>query len=454
MSAARIRDLVLGVVALALVCAGLTVAYLSYARVLVAHEDITLRTDVVGNALRVGSDVKYHGVPIGRVSAINATDAGADLTLALEPDTLQIVPANAVARLLPSTLFGERYVMLVSPEATGPSADTIEAGAVIAQDDSAEAAELQQVFDEMLPMLRAIQPDKLSAMLDEFATMLRGNGEDLGDSLVAWSKYVKKMNPKVPQMAEDFERLASVADSWNIAAPDLIDALATMTTSSQLLVDERDNLADMYATVIGSADTAKGWVSDNHQTIDILTEQSRAALRASSPYASQFPCLFRAAKDMKPRMEKVLGVGTDEPGLHTVVRVMPAREKYLVGRDDIRFTAKDPGPRCPYVTGQVGTSSARTPAAKDNRAWPATSGAASPDKGGRQEPVTIAPPPVAPGTAYLSALTGLGQANSPAEAEMIAQILAPAQGMAPSEYPQWSGLLLGPTLRNTKVVLK
>ena len=50
--------------------------------------------------------------------------------------------------------------------------------------------------------------------------------------------------------------------------------------------------------------------------------------------------------------------------------------------------------------------------------------------------------------------TGLGQANSPAENQILAELLAPAQGMAPSDYPGWSSLLLGPSLRGTKVVLK
>lgn len=471
MSAARLRDLLLGLVALSLIVAGLGVAYLKYARVLTSSETITLQTDVVGNALQKGSDVKFQGVPIGYVDAIRATDAGAELTLALSPETLAVVPENVVARLLPKTMFGERYVALVAPEATGASSQTISAGAVITQDDSAEAAELQQVFDEMLPVLRAIQPEKLSAMLSEFATMLQGNGADLGDSMVAWSDYVKKMNPKVPQMAEDFRRLASVADSWSIAAPDLVDALATMTTSSKLLVDEKANLAQMYAGVTGSAQTAGAWVGDNHDTIDILTEESAAALRASSPYASQFPCLFEAVAGMKPRMDKALGKGTDQPGMHAVVQVMPAREKYLAGKDDIKLTKRDPGPRCPYVSGTVGTRKARAAVGRTDRtgharektagsgtAWP--SGETTTAAGNRtgdtagDEPPMIAPPPAATGQSYLSALVGLGEANSPGENQLIAEVLAPSQGMAPIDYPGWNSLLLGPTLRNTKVVLK
>lgn len=466
MNAARMRDSLLGLLAITLLAGGLTVAYLSYSRALVPAEKVILRTDVVGNALQVGSDVKYRGVPIGRVARIEATDAGADLRLDLDPEAMEQVPGNVAARLLPKTMFGERYVALVVPAptsglsavGTGGSGATLKAGAVIRQDASAEAAELQQVFDEMLPMLRAIQPDKLAAMLAEFSTMLNGNGKSLGDSLVAWSEYVQKMNPKVPAMADDFAKLARVADSWNIAAPDLVEAMATMTTSSKLLVDEQDNLRDVYASVIGSADSAGGWVKANHDTIDILTDRSRDALRASSPYASQFPCLFRAVAAMKPRMDKALGAGTGEPGMHAVLTVVPGRTKYLAGKDDIRYAQGTPGPRCPYVTGQVGSSPAKNTRASGG-AWPSTGaaptdGVQTEDTDTGQTPPTIGPPPGAPAASYLTALTGLGDANSPGENQLISELVAPTQSLAPSDYPAWSSLLLGPTLRNTKVVLK
>ncbi len=451
MNAGRIRDILLGVLTLALLAGGLAVAYLSYSRALIPHRDVILRTDVVGNALQVGSDVKLNGVPVGSVAKISATDEGADLKLALDPATLDKVPDNVVARLLPKTMFGERYVALVLPPQ--PSSSTLQAGDVIHQDASAEAAELQQVLDELLPVLKAVQPEKLSAMLSEFSDMLRGQGKELGDTMVEWSRYVKKLNPKVPQMSEDLASLARVADQWNVAAPDLVDALSTMTTSMTTLADKQVQLRDVYASVISSADTARDWVSDNHDTIVVLSKESRAALRATEPYASQFPCLFRAVANMKPKMDQALGADTDEPGMHGILTVMPARSKYLVGKDDVHFTKGDPPPRCPYVTGEVGTEAAKQSAdtsEEQMRSWPQVPVA----DGSTDDPAQIGPPPGAQAQSYLMALAGLGDANSPGENQLIAELVAPTQGMAPSEYPRWNSLLLGPTLRNTEVVLK
>ncbi|TYL55929.1 MCE family protein [Nocardioides sp. BGMRC 2183] len=440
----RKGDIAVGFLAILLVLALLVAAYLAYHRALVPSEKVTLRTDVVGNQLTVGSDVKYNGVPVGRVDKIDASEEGATLSLALDPDTMDVVPADVVARLLPKTLFGERYVQLVATGSTDGA--TLEAGAVIHEDASAEATELQQVLDELLPVLRAIQPEKLSAMMGELALMLQDNGDTLGDSMVVWQRYLKRLNPLVPQMTEDLERLGRVAQEWNIAAPDLLDALATMTTSADVLVDSQSTLREVYASVIGMADTTGSWVDRNHQNIVILSRESRAGLQAAAPYAAQFPCLFEAVANYKPLMEKALGKDTDEPGAHAIVQVIPVRTKYVAGKDDVRFTQGTPAPRCPYVTGQPGTR----PVVDTTNTWPP-----APEAGtAGDEPAAIGPPPGSTVDAHLVALSGLGDANSPAENRLIAELLASGHGMSPEEYPAWSSLLLGPTLRNTKVVLQ
>lgn len=428
----RALNVVLGLTSLAVVLALLGVAIAAYDRTFVSSTDVTLRAGAVGNALQTGSDVKLHGVPVGRVSGVRPRDGGAAITLALDPDTAHTLPRDTTARLLPKTLFGERYVSLITP--AGP-ATGLKGGDVIDQDSSDEAVELDEVFDELLPLLQAIQPEKLSASLGELATTLRGRGEDIGDTFVEVDQYLTKLNPEVPQLTEDFERLSRVAGIYEDAAPELLDALATFTTTSRTLVDQRSQLSDVYAQVITSADTTRGFVSDNQNTIEVLSKESRDALEAVAPYAREFPCLFAAARAYIPVMDKNLGKGTDEPGLHVQLNVLPDRGKYVAGRDTVKFSSGG-APRCPYVTGQVGTAPARSAVA-------AASGA----------PETIAPPRSDFARRAASG-AGLGQANSPAENQMVAELIAPTQGIAPTDYPRWASLLLGPTLRNTKVTLQ
>lgn len=452
----RARDALIGVVYVALLAGLVGGAWLAYQRVFVDRTDITLTTGTVGNALQKGSDVKLHGVPVGTVTDIEPTATGARLTLALEPDVLAQLPVGTTARLLPKTLFGERYVSLLRPTdatgTTGAAGATLEGGDTIRQDASAASVELEQVFDELLPVLQAIQPDKLSATLGELAQLLRGNGDRLGTTLVRWGEYLQKLNPLTPQLADDLAALGRVADAYTVAAPDLIDALDSFTTTSRTLVQERGNVERLFASVVVAADDTDAWLRRSSSTIIQLSDRSRAALEAVEPYAREFPCTFAALRDFVPVMDKVLGKGTDEPGIHVVLDVTADRGRYVVGRDDPAFDATT-GPRCPYQDGSVravgagGAGGAGDPGDATGDAQPAATRSGS-------EPPRIAPPPSERTQRIFDRSLGLGEANSPAENRLIAELMAPEAGVPVGDYPQWGSLLLGPVLRGAQVELR
>lgn len=475
-SARRAVDAGLGLGYLVVIVAFLAAVVLVYNKAFTHTTPITLTTSSMGNALQKGSDVKYHGVPVGTVASVTPSQTGARLKLDLDPSIVKQLPATTTALLLPKTLFGERYVDLVAP--SGTPAGGLHSGATIAQDASDEAVQLQDVFDHLLPMLQALEPQKLSATLGELADMLRGEGGAIGDDLASWGSYFKKLNPEVPQMTSDFAALGKVADSYADAVPDLLDALGTMTTTSATIADQQTQLKDAFATVTSAGNTTTGFMNKNSQNITILSQQSRKALTAVAPYAGEFPCLLKAAADFVPAMDKTLGKGTKSPGLHVVLNVEPSRGKYVAGKDVPTHAAG--GPRCPYETGEVGTTAAPRlatpdytaqsyPASADSTPGPRTgagtgarvgspgTGAAKPTKTDAEQsiPTIPAPPSDALEQQVLdTAGNGLGQANSPAENQMIAELLAPTVGMSPSAYPDWGSLLVGPLLRGAEVTLK
>ncbi|HEX6921868.1 MAG TPA: MlaD family protein, partial [Actinomycetes bacterium] len=112
---------------------GLTVAIYQKAFVDVVH--VTLETDRVGNQLAPPADVKLRGVIVGEVRHVSSDGKRAKVDIALEPRLAGLIPANVSARLLPKTLFGEKFVDLVVPERA--SAARLGEGDVIPQDRSA-----------------------------------------------------------------------------------------------------------------------------------------------------------------------------------------------------------------------------------------------------------------------------------------------------------------------------
>src|SRR3954468_13957477 len=186
MSSARghvIRRRLQGVAFLVVLAAllGLSVAFYNKAFADVAT--VTLKTDTAGNQLQEASDVKVRGVIVGDVRKVDASARGATITLGINPDYLHEIPADVSARLLPKTLFGERFVNLQIPDS--PSQERLADGDVIGQDRSANAIELQKVIDDTLPLLQAVQPQDLSYTLGAVADALRGRGKSLGENLAS-----------------------------------------------------------------------------------------------------------------------------------------------------------------------------------------------------------------------------------------------------------------------------
>ncbi len=141
----------------------------------------------------------------------------------MKPEALDRIPEDVTALLIPKTLFGERYVQLSIPDHS--TADPLGQGDVIRQDRSRNAIELERVFDDLMPVLMAVQPEKLATTLTAIATALEGRGEQIGDTMVSTAEYLEEFNPNLPTLTEDLRDLAEVSELYGDIAPDLLDSL-------------------------------------------------------------------------------------------------------------------------------------------------------------------------------------------------------------------------------------
>ncbi|MCX5386705.1 MCE family protein [Streptomyces sp. NBC_00083] len=380
-------------------------------------DTVTVLTGSVGNEMHRGAEVKLRGVVVGEVRGISADGRGARLTLALQPGRLGHIPSDVRAQMLPTTLFGERFVALVPPP--NPSTRALSADATIPQDRSSNAIELEQVLDHVLPMLTAVKPDKLSATLSAVATALRGRGSQLGDTVVTLDAHLKKFNPNLPALNADLVQLVKVTQTYSDAAPDILRALTDATTTTGTLVDQQTQLLGVYGQTTRTAQDLTAFLQQNKDNIIRLSDVSRPTLELLARYAPSFPCTLRTLTGFVPAMDKALGKGTDQPGLHVTVKAVPSLGAYVPGRDTPAYTDGG-GPHCypvPYLGAPLPTESAPTTTAT-------ASGA------------------------------GLGLPNSPQENQLVNELLAPSLKEAPQSLPDWSSLLVGPALRGTEVTIK
>ncbi len=311
---------------------------------------VTLRADTTGLQLDKRADVKVRGLIVGEVAEVSSSGAAATVHLLLHPDKVRLIPDNVSARLLPKTLFGEKYVSLVLP--ARPSGQTLAEGDVIGQDRSQTARELEAALDGLLPLLQAVRPDELAGTLGAVSGALEGRGEQLGDTLVAQQQLVSGLNTALPELQEDITRTADLADTYAHAAPDLAAALADLTVTSRTAAQQRQHLAALFDSVTRASGDLEGFVATNRGDLIALAADARPTLESLARYAPEYPCLLGQLAGLVPQIDEAMGVGTDEPGLHVVLEVTPGRGKYLPGVDEPRHD-EDRGPRCyPVVDGQ------------------------------------------------------------------------------------------------------
>ncbi|MEU1124504.1 MCE family protein [Streptomyces sp. NPDC005899] len=393
---------------------------------------VTVRTGSVGNEMHDNADVKLRGVVVGQVRDIRTDGDGARLTLAIEPGRLGQIPADVTAQMLPTTLFGERFVALVPPPV--PSARTLRAGAEIPQDRSSNAIELEEVLDNVLPMLTAVKPEKLAATLSAVSQALRGRGDKLGDTLVTLDAHLEKFNPQLPALNADIKELVKVSHLYADAAPDVLDALTDFTTTSGTIAEQQARLAGLYGSTTASAQDLTSFLRKNKDNLIRLSASGRPTLELLAEYSDAFPCTLRTMAGFVPAMDKALGKGTDEPGLHVSVKAVESRGKYVAGRDTPVYDATG-GPHCysvPYVGRSAPTADVRTAGATDGTR---AAGEEAPDRS------------AAPGGA-------LGMPNSPQESRLVNELVAPSLKVRPQTLPDWSSVLIGPAFRGTEVKLK
>ncbi|TDC45244.1 MCE family protein [Actinomadura sp. KC345] len=382
---------------------------------------VTLRTGTAGHEMHRMADVKVRGVVVGEVRSIKADGAEAVMELALKPEMADRVPSDVTAMLLPTTVFGARYVSLNAPP--GTSAPPIDEGDVISEDRSANAVELAELLNNTMDLLNTLQPSKLSATLNAMATALEGRGEQIGANFEQLDAFLRKMNPEVPALTRNLAELAEFSQHASDAAPNLLQALTDLTVTSRTVVEQRNSLSTLYEAVSRSSADLEEFLDANSGNIIELAAASRGSLELLRRYAPAAPCTFRTLADFIPKMDRVLGKGTNRPGMHATVVPVEHKGRYRPGQDAPRYGASG-GPRCPSVP-------------------------YLPTGGGTTK---VLPAGGVPGERGVAG-GGLGPANSESENDLVNELAGPSLDEVPEELPDWSSVLVGPIYRGTEVTV-
>jgi virulence factor Mce-like protein len=461
----RLSGLVLLLVMILIVAACL----LNFNKVFKPVDMVTLQTDTVGNQLSKQGDVKVRGVIVGEIKSVESDGQRATVQMAMDPDALSAIPSNVTAMLIPKTLFGERYISLNIPP--NPTPRRLQEGDVITQDRSQNATETEQVLNNLMPVLTAVQPQKLSDTLGAISQALSGRGQQLGGTLVQLNQYLEGVNPSLPDLLAVINRLAPTADIYNAASPDLIGALDNLVTTSRTLVQQRAAFESTFRTVTSASNVTTDFLAANRDNIINLAATSLPVLDLLARYSPEFPCLFQQLTDLTPKINQVLHPDT---GIQIAASIVLNRGPYRPS-DSPAYQDKR-GPRCYILNGRAPQYPPEGPFKDGSFAPPP---AAGPPLGTLPGGITAAPVGTTALTGGTTATTGgttaatggtttQGQGaatidaaniglpntpNSPEERTLVTTLTGMQMGLAPGQVPAFAPYLSAATMRGTTVAL-
>ena len=240
----------------------------------------TLKADLpAAGGLYRTSNVTYRGVTIGRVTAVEPTEHGAQATMSI--DTRYKIPLDATANVHSVSAVGEQYLDLVSKDAPHQyftDGQTIGCGpGPVCQNTVPK--EIGPALDAANRGLAALPHDKISELLDETAKSVGGLGPAL-------------------------QRLV---DSTQAIAGDLRSNLGDID-------DLIENSAPILDSQVRSADAIERWAHN----LNVLGRQAaetdpqlKSVLKRAAPTADEINAVFSDVKDALPQLTANLAIVND-----------------------------------------------------------------------------------------------------------------------------------------------
>jgi phospholipid/cholesterol/gamma-HCH transport system substrate-binding protein len=392
---------------------------------------VTIKADRAGLQLAKFGDVRVNGALVGQVRSVGQDGDEAEIKVALNPDAAADIPSNVDVEILPTTLFGQKFIAFVDPDS--PSKEGLADGDVIPADRVETNVELNRILANLFPLLRAVQPQDLNMTLNALATALGGRGEQLGETLDKLDVYLNAIDDSLPTMRQDMIKLAQVADTYDVAAPDLIEVLGNVSVTSKTVLDKAADLDSFFSDLQGLAVTSTRVLRNNGRNMIRVGQVTEPVLKLLAIYSPEFPCLLKGAARYAP----VLGKSFGGNQVKQYLEFGTLQYRHYDERDLPEYGEVGHGPWCsdlpnpPVPIGPISFDDGTTMENEGQQLPPPPSGRQA--SRGQQE--------------ALVSETSTGYAGTEGDKAVVNALLAGESGRAADSYGALGSLLYGPVVR-------
>lgn len=197
-------------------------------------------------ALYEQSDVLVMGVKVGEVSDL-AVD-GDEIVVTMSIDRDVPLPADVTAAIAPSSLIGERNVVL--GPAWRPGTPELEANAVIPRDRTIVPVEPDEALEAVTDLVLALDAESLNEFVSASADAADGTGRQVNQAL-------KELAELLPFLAEQDDELIAIAEDVRVLADvirtrdeEIARLLSDFEEVASVLGDEREAIVSFVESLV------------------------------------------------------------------------------------------------------------------------------------------------------------------------------------------------------------
>ena len=296
-----------GVIVFLIAALVLWLVFLQYNGDFTDKTKLTMLSDRAGLVMDPGSKVTYNGVQIGRVDKVDEIERdgkpAVKFTLDVYPKYLHLIPANVDARIVATTVFGEKYVSMTAPE--NPLPQRITPKNVI--DARSVTTEINTLFQTITSIAEKVDPVKVNLTLSAAAQALSGLGDKFGQSIINGSAALDEVNPRMPIIRHDIQQLATLSDTYADAAPDLVNFLNNAATTAHTIHAQEKDLDRALLAAAGFGATGADIFNRGGPYLARGAKDLVPTAQLLDTYSPELFCTVRNLHDVEPKVAAFAG---------------------------------------------------------------------------------------------------------------------------------------------------
>ena len=257
-----------------------------------SYVPVTLTSDRAGLVMEPGAKVLLRGVQVGQVNDVRG--AGNDqvsLGLGIDHDQIRYIPANVQAQIKATTAFGAKFVELVYPR--HPSAARLAAGTVLRSTNA--STEVNTVFENVVDLLKMVDPVKLNAVLSAVAEGVRGQGQRMGEATSDLNEVLLALNSRTDTIRDDWRSFKDLNDTYAAAAPDILKILNAASTTSTTIVRQSAALDALLLNVIGLSKAGTNLLGTSRESLVGAVNTLEPTTNLLLKYNPEYTCTLQGA---------------------------------------------------------------------------------------------------------------------------------------------------------------